>query len=696
VTADIKDSEILRPAPKIHLVWTTPVSTFQLRNHFVLQSYFYHHPDAHISIYASHLPLDFFQTYSDAGYDIDVKRLDDSIIKSMGAKCLAPNKNGIRWTDRLSEWKEGPFYYSHITDFIRFCLLYIEGGVYSDFDALLLRSLDIHEDFIGKDSSGANGHCSWCLSSGDIYLAPGLMGGRKHSPLAKQALRIGFDPDRYNMTIFNGVGPMAVTKAFQALKNPNIYVYDPEVFYPVKYTEAGSLLEPRKAAWAVVDKLRRTSISLHFYGHCTRNLDVHQDSVLKSAHDRFQIIGDEISIQGETAFEAPFGIAQLPSVRIIATNKQKNQEQSLGSNICLQIEAQNGAFRIAGNQPVFQRTLHHCADTIASLNAFLTRIIYRADSNASPRDTVSVTLLDDQTPITSHSIAFYQTHKLVTIIIKTFGRMDKVFELVRSIREMYPFIPMIVANDDETRPNEQPRRVRDFHYIPLPYDIGLSAGRNHLLSQVETNYFLTLDDDFEFNDHSALSVLLHALESGEIDIAAGKNPVDEVKFGIDFCGRLRIDKDRWGTGSSLVLEPLREAKNQQSEDHDMDSLLDPRKRPLGDWVRQCQIVDFVPNLFMARTSVIRDYNLWDESLKLGEHEDFFLRAKSAGIRVATCPTVSFVHRQVPHWERRTAYDRARNRVYTFWQEALKKHQLQRLVSFGTVMMDLMGTLISFH
>ncbi len=44
------------------------------------------------------------------------------------------------------------------------------------------------------------------------------------------------------------------------------------------------------------------------------------------------------------------------------------------------------------------------------------------------------------------------------------------------------------------------------------------------------------------------------------------------------------------------------------------------------WSHGCQVVDIVPNLFLARTSSLLKVR-WDGRLKLGEHEEFFLRVK---------------------------------------------------------------------
>lgn len=59
----------------------------------------------------------------------------------------------------------------------------------------------------------------------------------------------------------------------------------------------------------------------------------------------------------------------------------------------------------------------------------------------------------------------------------------------------------------------------------------------------------------------------------------------------------------------------------------------------------CRAVDVVANFFIAKTEKIRALR-WDGDLKLGEHQDFFLRAKQAGLKVATCSDVKVYHKQV--------------------------------------------------
>jgi hypothetical protein len=60
-----------------------------------------------------------------------------------------------------------------------------------------------------------------------------------------------------------------------------------------------------------------------------------------------------------------------------------------------------------------------------------------------------------------------------------------------------------------------------------------------------------------------------------------------------------------------------------------------RDQATGDVIPECWNVDMVDNFFIARTAALKRVQ-WDNRLLVGEHEDYFLRAKAAGLRVAYC------------------------------------------------------------
>lgn len=104
-----------------------------------------------------------------------------------------------------------------------------------------------------------------------------------------------------------------------------------------------------------------------------------------------------------------------------------------------------------------------------------------------------------------------------------------------------------------------------------------------------------------------------------------------------------------------------------------------RKGSLGPVVgfeADCTRHDIVLNFFAARTRSVRAMGGWNAQLKLGEHQDFFLRAKRAGLGVAVCPTYAVaLHDQ----DRSDAdYKSKRMREFQYLRIMLKSHGLRRL------------------
>ena len=104
---------------------------------------------------------------------------------------------------------------------------------------------------------------------------------------------------------------------------------------------------------------------------------------------------------------------------------------------------------------------------------------------------------------------------LVSIATKTFLRPHKLMTMLQSIREHYPDLAVIVADD-----SKEPLKINNNHveYYTMPYGKGWFAGRNLAISQVTTKYVLWVDDDFLFNDKTKIEVLVDVLEKTELDV----------------------------------------------------------------------------------------------------------------------------------------------------------------------------------
>jgi hypothetical protein len=254
-------------------------------------------------------------------------------------------------------------------------------------------------------------------------------------------------------------------------------------------------------------------------------------------------------------------------------------------------------------------------------------------------------------------IPIFSVSDLVTLATKTRGRLTAADQLIRSVRYFYPDMRAIVADDAKAGESLSEPAL----FIPLPYDAGLSTGRNAMLERVETPFVLLLDDDHIVTGETDISFLLFNLLSGNFDIMGIKSVDDETRWNIEFSGILYRSED-----NNLVLSPGNHG-----------------------FYRSCSIVDFLPNLYVARVATIQQVS-WDSRLKLGEHEDFFYRAKYQSplnhpLRIASCRTASISHVFTNHWtsDHTSLYAINRFRVYKFFDKMIAIHRFNCMNSFGS-------------
>jgi glycosyltransferase involved in cell wall biosynthesis len=190
--------------------------------------------------------------------------------------------------------------------------------------------------------------------------------------------------------------------------------------------------------------------------------------------------------------------------------------------------------------------------------------------------------------------------------------------------------------------------------VQLPRDSGLAAGRNELLRHARTEFFLYFDDDFWLEDDSNVHRLVeHLVENPNVDIVGGtvSDRPEYVGFNFD------IVVSDGGDGERKLIQ-----------------------RAVPKFASQCTAVDIVPNFFAARTASLRKVK-WDPHFKLGEHEDFFIRAKKKGLSVATCSHMSVAHHAPDtSWyysstKSMVGYAWRRRRAFSFMQDFLSKHDL---------------------
>ena len=225
----------------------------------------------------------------------------------------------------------------------------------------------------------------------------------------------------------------------------------------------------------------------------------------------------------------------------------------------------------------------------------------------------------------------------VTFIIKSFMRPGCLERLISSIRIRYPDVDIMVADDGPEIVSRNDAKV-----FNLPFDTGLSYGRNYLVDRVSTEYFLLMDDDHVFEDSTKVEKLLHPLKHGPFDLVGAQ--VLEAAGPFPWQGLMEID------GTCLTMKPGNRGEYEAT-----------------------QKVDFCHNFFAAKTEAIRRVR-WDDTFKMGEHTDFFLRAMQAGLSIGYRPDVRVFHAP----EKSGEYGRFRNRAKTYRLEMMRKHGLTKI------------------
>jgi glycosyltransferase involved in cell wall biosynthesis len=199
----------------------------------------------------------------------------------------------------------------------------------------------------------------------------------------------------------------------------------------------------------------------------------------------------------------------------------------------------------------------------------------------------------------------------VTALIKTFERPHVLARLIKSIKRLYPSLPVIVVDDSRT-----PTTTPGVTTITMPYDSGIAAGRNEGLKHVETPFVLVLDDDFVFFGGTRLAPAMARIEEHpEIDIMGGQ----------------------------LIDLPLLR-KRPVPRGEIFKTTADP-VRPLGSSVGGLEVVDKVSQFFLGRRERL-ELVRWDPRLKRVDHADFFTRALGVLTTVFN-PELKCLHARTP-------------------------------------------------
>jgi hypothetical protein len=200
----------------------------------------------------------------------------------------------------------------------------------------------------------------------------------------------------------------------------------------------------------------------------------------------------------------------------------------------------------------------------------------------------------------------------LTVLVKTFERPRVLRRFVDSVRRFYPDLKVIVVDD-----SRKPEPIEGLETITMPYDSGVSAGRNELIARAQTDYVLLLDDDFVFYRHTRLGPAVEAMKRHpEIDIMGGQ------VVNLPFYRRLPLSLEG----------PL------------YPSSASPRV-PIRSTIGGFTVAAKVPVFFLARRERVALVP-WDPHANRSGHADFFTRALGVLTTVYN-PRLRCLHAKTP-------------------------------------------------
>ncbi|XP_037629966.1 beta-1,4 N-acetylgalactosaminyltransferase 1a [Sebastes umbrosus] len=231
----------------------------------------------------------------------------------------------------------------------------------------------------------------------------------------------------------------------------------------------------------------------------------------------------------------------------------------------------------------------------------------------------------------------YNISALVTFATKTFLRYDKLKDLIDSIRQYYPTVTIVIADDNE---HPQPLTGPHIEHYIMPFGKGWFAGRNLAVSQVTTKYVLWVDDDFIFTANTKVEKMVDILEKTTLDLVGGA--VREVT-GYTATYRHTISVEE-GTEEGDCLH-IRNGYH-----HVIEGFPD------------CVVADAVINFFMGRTDKVQQAGFNPRLARHG-HLEFFIDSLGS-LHIGSCSDIIVNHASkiIMPWSKtdsQKAYDKFR-------------------------------------
>jgi hypothetical protein len=143
---DLVDAHISRTRCSINffMVWSTVASSFSPRDFRSVESVFKHHPGACVVVFSSTIDGQLFTPLHRLGYQVIVVPLD--------VHNLLLGTKAEQWLASLHRWREQRNFHSNISNAVRKAALLRWGGVYIDFDVIVLKPITVRNAIAWMDT----------------------------------------------------------------------------------------------------------------------------------------------------------------------------------------------------------------------------------------------------------------------------------------------------------------------------------------------------------------------------------------------------------------------------------------------------------------------------------------------------------------------------------------------------------------
>jgi len=265
------------------LAWTTSAAKFSLRYRRTIESTLKFHPDACLIIYSPTMTLDHFQAFWDLGYNIIVERPDvPYLIRGTPAEA---------WYAGIDKWKEGQYFFSHITEIIRLATLWKYGGVYLDTDVVVMQELYNLKNAVGTELSDERGEAK--------VLNGAVLAFEKGSKFIHEAM-VEFNTT-YRIDSWGWNGPQLVTRvASRFPQGEDLQILPTIGFYPIHWAKVRKYFTDEDPAdqHAVWERMKRETYLFHYWNKITVKLTPSSGSLMYKVLNNFCLFCDDTGPDG--------------------------------------------------------------------------------------------------------------------------------------------------------------------------------------------------------------------------------------------------------------------------------------------------------------------------------------------------------------------------------------------------------------